>query len=162
MRNLRAAATASPGVRAAREQEAAIEKIAREVDKERKRARKGKTKHGAEVVAQVEAVIELGDAVESKRKIRTHSGKPASLSAIREGALKRAELGFGADAPVHIRCAHCKDVKLTKESRSKRRLAGTAARSAAQRSESAKRTWATRRARAEIARMDAAAGRAVK
>jgi hypothetical protein len=110
---VRSASVASATVRAAREQEAAIDKLAREVAKSKKRTRKGEQKHpvvkvfGEELAAVVEQVVEQTDTAASNRKIRTHSGREVPLSALREGVLKYAEAVFGADKPLHIVCAHC-------------------------------------------------------
>jgi len=102
---VRKASPISPGVREQREQENEVAKLAALVDREQTRRKKGKGTAADEALARAEAILA---AAESKqRKVHTHSGREVPLAAIRETALKRLEIEFGADTPVYVTCAHC-------------------------------------------------------
>lgn len=102
----------SPGVRWLREAENDTAQLAILVDRENGRRKKGNGRAADEALARAEAIVA---AAESKtRKVKTHSGREVPLSLLRETALRKLEIEFGADAPIHVECAHCHAVFFVK------------------------------------------------
>lgn len=107
---IRRASPVSPGVRAQRELEEWTDKLALALDRETRRAAKGKGRSAAPTVETAKTLVEQIDADAARRPIHTHGGKTVPFSLVRENALKLAEIEVGIGAPIHVRCAHCGEV----------------------------------------------------